>query len=190
MKKGGLLRNILNSTFHGATGRVAFGKEKTKERNSEDASMGLYNIVPNAVNPETGKRSFRSVLVATYTRQEGWVNVPNTTIVYRDGTTTTPETVREFDNNYVSTPVRAIGLALMAIAMIVSFSCLVLTQKYANDPVVLRAQPFFLKILCMGSFVMSLSIFTLAFDEGAGWDDHHRADSDVLRTVYKALEGR
>jgi len=50
-----------NVTLQGASGKVAFGKEDGKERNSEDVTIGLFNIVPNEI--VDGNRTFKSVLV-------------------------------------------------------------------------------------------------------------------------------
>ena len=168
--RGRLLRNMQNVTFHGASGRVAFGKEEGQERNSEDVTIGLYNIVPNEV--VDGNRTFRSVLVSEYRSDTGWQSIPGVTIIYRDGSVIAPDTTRYITNeNYISTPVRIIGLVLMSISIAVSLICLILLKKFEKDAVVLRAQPFFMRILCIGSLLMSCSIFTLSWDEGANWSN-------------------
>lgn len=168
--RGRLLRNMQNVTFHGASGRVAFGQEEGQERNSEDVTVGLYNIVPNEI--VEGNRTYRSVLVSQYRPETGWQDIPGVEIVYRDGTKVPPDTARFITNeNHISVAVRIIGLVLMSISLTVAFTCLLLLKKYEKDAVVLRAQPFFMRILCIGSMLMSCSIFTLSWDEGAGWSN-------------------
>jgi 7 transmembrane sweet-taste receptor of 3 GCPR len=167
--RGTLLAGILGTRFQGASGIVDFGKEDGKERDSEFLTVGLYNIRPE--NFTSGRQNFFAVLVSTSNNSD-WTNIKGTAIVYRDGTTIQPRVEREYTNeNYLSLGVRTIGLVLMGIAWMLSFSALVLLRRFGKDNVVLRAQPFFLKMLCVGSIVMSTSIFTLSWDEGAGWSD-------------------
>lgn len=167
--RGTLLAGILETRFQGASGIVDFGKEVGKERDSEHISVGLYNIRPE--NFTDGRQQFFAVLVST-NKNSDWTNVKGTAIVYRDGTTIEPRVEREYTNeNFLSVGVRTIGLILMGIAWMLSFTALALLRVFGKDNVVLRAQPFFLKMLCVGSIVMSTSIFTLSWDEGAGWSD-------------------
>jgi len=41
-----------------------------------------------------------------------------------------------------------------------------------QDPIIQRAQPVFMQTLCLGSFLTSTTIFTLSWDEDAGWTNH------------------
>jgi len=82
--------------------------------------------------------------------------------------------------NHITTGVRIIGLILMSVALTVSLVSLALLKKYEKDAVVLRAQPFFMRVLCIGSMLMSCSIFTLSWDEGAGWSDRNLSISCML----------
>ena len=165
-----LLTGVLKSSFHGASGSVSFGKENEKGRNPEDILVGLYNIRPGPVNPETGKRSYSAVLTSTW---EGstWNNVPGTVVVNRDNSTSPPKVLLAFDENFITGSVRAIGLSLMVFAWVLALASLLLVGWLRKDPVVQRAQPFFMQILCVGSILMSATIFTLSFDESAGWTD-------------------
>ena len=83
-----------------------------------------------------------------------------------------PRERRSFvEENYLSPGVRAIGLVLMVIAWVLGLAALIGLYVFDKDPVVQRAQPFFLKMLCYGSVLTSSAIFTLSWDEGAGWSD-------------------
>lgn len=167
-----LLTGILNSTFNGASGRVSFGQEKAKGRNPNDIMLGLYNLQPRPLNIDTGNRSYTASLTATYTEELGWQDVSGSVLVFRDGSTSPPGLLRQFFNeNYISSSVRAVGLILMSVAWLLALVSIFLVGWLRQDPIVQRAQPFFMQILCVGSIIMSASIFTLSFDEGAGWTD-------------------
>jgi 7 transmembrane sweet-taste receptor of 3 GCPR len=168
--RGTLLAGMIETKFHGASGTIDFGKEVGKERNAETIAIGLYNIRPGNLTG-LGKQSFYASLVYSNNDSE-WVQQGNEAIIYRDGTTRAPEIKRAFvENNYLSPGVRAIGMTLMAIAWVLGFTALIGLHIFNKDSVVQRAQPFFLKILCYGSVLTSSAIFTLSWDEGAGWSD-------------------
>ena len=160
----------METKFEGASGVVDFGNEIGKERNYDTISIGLYNIRPENVT-NSDNQTFFAFLTSTY-NADGWAKVPNTEIVYRDGTTDEPDEFRIYVNeNFLSTGVRVMGLFLMSIAWLLAFAALIALQIFTKDAVVQRAQPFFLKMLCYGSIIMSSAIFTLSWDEGAGWSD-------------------
>jgi hypothetical protein len=185
----GLLGGILRSDFMGMSGRVRFGDSADhlllqqkkgagadatqgeyfpKLRDSSDLTMNLYNI-----RREEGasSSSFTSVRIAEYVNGT-WYEIPNTQWVYRNGGTKAPTVLRRFsDTNYLSTTVRAFGLLLMGIAWLLALLFLVLLSWLKRDPIVQRAQPAFMQLLCVGSFFTSASIFTISWDEGAGWTD-------------------
>jgi hypothetical protein len=168
--RGTLLAGMLETQFEGASGTIDFGNEVGKERNANTTTIGLYNIRPENVTG-SNNQTFFAFLVYTYVN-ETWTKVPDTAITYRDGTTDAPNVIRDFVNeNYISKGVRIMGLFLMSIAWLLAFAALIALQVFTKDPVVQRAQPFFLKMLCYGSIVMSSAIFTLSWDEGAGWND-------------------
>lgn len=168
--RGTLLAGMLETQFEGASGMIDFGKEVGKERNYDTMSIGLYNIRPENTTNSTNQ-TFFAFLTFKY-NSDGWTEIPNAVIVYRDGTTDEPDEFREYVNeNFLSTGVRIMGLFLMSIAWLLAFAALIALQIFRKDAVVQRAQPFFLKMLCYGSIIMSSAIFTLSWDEGAGWSD-------------------
>lgn len=160
-------------SFTGASGPVAFGKEYKKGRNYDGIKVGVYNIRPQQVNPETGKRAHEAFLISIWKEGVGWVEVPGRILVYRDGSTDFTGIYRQvFEGNYITPIVRAIGIGLMLMVWIISAMSIVLLGWLRNDLVVQRAQPFFMQLLCIGSIIMSTSIFTLSWDEDAGWSNH------------------
>lgn len=165
-----LLTAILKSSFQGASGPVMFGKEFEKGRNSDTITVGIFNISPLPTNFGTGKRSYEALLIGVKEVGTTWHNIPNTTLVYRDGTTTPSQVFRHVENsNYITPSVRVIGLVLMCISMLLALVEAGLLIWLYRDPVVQRAQPIFMLLLCSGSIITSATIFTLSFDEGSGW---------------------
>ena len=169
---GTLLSLILMGNFSGASGPVAFGQEYEKGRNYDGIKVGVYNIRPKEVNPETGKRAHEAFLISIWKEGVGWVEVPGRSLVYRDGSTVfTGMYRRVWDGNYITPSVRAIGLGLMLMVWIIAAMSIALLGWLRNDLVVQRAQPFFMQLLCIGSIITSTSIFTLSWDEDAGWSN-------------------
>ena len=165
-----LLALILRSSFTGASGSVNFRKENSNGRNSEGITVGLFNIKPKQVNPATGNRSYTTTLVSMWNETLGWKDIPDTALVYRDGSTVPTGVFRLiFHNNYISFSARVVGLTLMSIAWLIALMSLALLGWLCKDPTVQRGQPFLMQMLCMGSVVTSTSIFTVSFDEDAGW---------------------
>jgi 7 transmembrane sweet-taste receptor of 3 GCPR len=168
--KGSLLAGILDIEFQGASGRIIFGSEIGNERNSQYVLVGVYNIHPGQVNAQDGKRSMIVSLVSLYHEDIGWKDIAGTRTVFRDGSTVAPELVRKFlEENFISSAVKASGLFVMFIAWIIGATGLVCLQIYGKDDIIVQAQPFFMRMLCVGSIIMSTSIFSLSWDEGAGW---------------------
>jgi 7 transmembrane sweet-taste receptor of 3 GCPR len=172
VKAGSILSGVLEIDFPGSSGRMEFGKERGKERNSEDVMIGLYNIRPGRTNSQNDNQPYQASLVSVFRDGKGWEDVAGTRTLYRDGSPIKPANIREFhDENFIAPGIRGLGLALMFVAWMVGIGGLIGLYIFRKDGIILRAQPFFLKLLCMGSIVMSTSILTLSWDEGAGWSD-------------------
>lgn len=169
---GTFVGSLVSSSFEGASGTVSFGKEYQKGRDQDGIRVGAYNIRPVEVNPNNGLRSYEAVLTSTWTKASGWENILEEAFLYRDGSTMEPKVLRKvLKPNYITPSVRAIGLSLMVVALMIAFISIVLLGWLRKDPLIQRAQPFFMQILCTGSIIMSTSIITLSFDEGAGWSN-------------------
>jgi len=167
---GTLISSILLSNFTGASGPVAFGKEFEKGRNYEGITIGVYNILPHQLNPETGKRSHGAFMISIWNEGDGWENIPGTELIYRDGSNTFPGRYRIiFNEHYITPIVRAIGLGLMLFAWLGAAMLMILISWLRKDPIIQQAQPFYMQIMCIGSIIMSAAIASVAFDEKAGW---------------------
>jgi len=167
---GSLISAILKSNFTGASGPVSFGRENPNGRNSDGITVGIYNVRPQETEPGSGNSTFESVLVSTWNERDGWDNAPHSGLVYRDGSTIPTGVLRRvFYHNYISFSVRIIGLSLMGFAWVLALVLIVLLGWLRKDTAVQSAQPLFMQIMCFGAILTSAAIFTLSWDEDAGW---------------------
>jgi hypothetical protein len=114
---------------------------------------------------------FRTLFVDTAMlnpRTKQWIELYPFT--YADGSTTPPPPRDEPERNYLSPSARAVGLTLMAVALVFIFLCALWVACHRNHSVVIAAQPALLYTLCLGSIVMALAILARSFDESYGWD--------------------
>lgn len=163
------LAAIINIQFHGASGHVSFINTPDRGRNPNGLFIGMENIQPTQIHPTSGKQSYKSVLTSVYENGQ-WRDLPSTSFLYPGGGTTPPMPLRDpADENFLSPGVRAVGLALLTIAYINGFGCALWVFNMRNVQLVRSAQPLFLVTLCMGSVIMSTSIFLNSFDESYGW---------------------
>ncbi|CAB9521351.1 Gamma-aminobutyric acid (GABA) B receptor [Seminavis robusta] len=154
------------SSFQSASGRISPFPYDTAYRNpNTDFEVGLYNILP--ATTALGNRTYTASLVSIWS-DGAWNDVPNVSLLYRDGTTTPPPSLSYMDNNYLSTSVRAIGFSVMALTWFIVIGAMVAIVSLRFTNTIQRAQPFFLLLLCMGSLLTSFAIFTLSWDENTG----------------------
>jgi 7 transmembrane sweet-taste receptor of 3 GCPR len=174
----------MNSSFTGASGRVEYDDKmptrprrallgeqmpRTRDRVSEDVSVGAYNIRP--IERMDGSRRYEVVLAALAT-SSGWETLPGRTFIYRDGTSVLKGISRVIqEQNYLSKSISLFGLTLMSVAWVVSLGLLLLVWIWRERPLVKAGQPVFLSIVCFGSLLTSATIFALSFDESYGWSD-------------------
>lgn len=103
---------------------------------------------------------------------QGWANLEGESFTFADGTTNEPMPLRElFQNNFLGSGVRTVGLVLFGSSIFLSCSGLIWVVLKRRSQVVKAAQPEFLGALCVGSIISSLAIVTLSFDESYGWSE-------------------
>ena len=86
--------------------------------------------------------------------------------MYRSGSTSAPTILPEAkENNYLTVGARGFGYFLFGSAALVSASCMVVLMWLRNEFLIVRSQPFFVGLVCVGSLSMPISILTLSFDE-------------------------
>ena len=95
----------------------------------------------------------------------------HTPFFYADGTNNPPSLLRdEPEMNFLSPSVRALGLGLMTLSLVlVAFSALWVYLN-RNHSVVIAAQPALLYSLCVGSTMVALAILMQSYDESYGAD--------------------
>ena len=59
----------------------------------------------------------------------------------------------------------------MSVALISCTCAFVWVYRSRKHPILQRAQPLALQMICFGSFMISWSIFPLSFDESYGWTE-------------------
>jgi hypothetical protein len=166
------MNGLLKSSFDGASGVVEFEMKRNVLRNAGNIMVGLFNVHPKVPDAHVDLRSYSTVLLSQYTEQNGWKDIPGAVLVHRDGSTFTQDVPRRFfDFNYLSKGVRIVGLILLCFAWCLVFSLLVLVVWTRNDPVIKRSNPVNYAIICIGSAVMSVTIFMLSWDEYTGWTE-------------------
>jgi hypothetical protein len=159
-----LSEGILQSQFYGASGFVRFEEKNTMCRDSVGHKIGLFTF-----KAEIGSNAM--VLTSEYTSTRGWSDIPQTTPLGVDRPSWVGASVsrRFLQSNFLSRSVRIIGLSLMGTAWVLAIFFLILIARLRRDPIVRRAKPIFMEVLCFSSVMTSSTIFTLSWDEGAGW---------------------
>lgn len=163
---------ILASEFDGASGHLSW-KNQSQGRDGGGLQFGLYNMRQSAtVDASTGKRPLESVLVSVYQESTGWTDIAGESLRFRDGSSTFPLAKREPLNDFfLPSWVRAFGLTMFGLAVGLALTGIAAVAYLRKDPLIVRAQPFFMHLLCAGSITTSTAIFTLSWDEAAGWTD-------------------
>jgi hypothetical protein len=167
--------HVRKSVFTGATGPVAFGNDIAMKTDVQGGRLdstltwGALNMLPPQPDGDEVVKYTLTEASAPDTRNK-WSGQGLLPFVYRDGRTVPPELLRdEPDQNYLSSGLRAMGFALMGIALlccIVSATWVFVRRKHR----VLRAsQPEFLYLIAFGSAVQASSIITISNDESFGW---------------------
>jgi ABC-type branched-subunit amino acid transport system substrate-binding protein len=178
-----LFAEWLMSNFVGVSGQVEFNSV-TGSRDGPGVTYGIFNVVadPEASAPENFRfkstlsisaelmfiepRTFpvdppgdgeRCILYARPPMVNFQIISP---FIYADGTVDTPERLPPLDENMNLIPpgVITVGLLLAAFVMLSSVWWSYFTWKYKNRPTVRVAQPFFLQMTVIGTFIMGSAI--------------------------------
>lgn len=168
-----LMEQFLSQEFQGASGFVSVDPP-THSRRPETAGFHAYNA-QGTLNPAENETSFSMDVVsytlstdsANYTEMK-WLNRPGKYYRFSDGTPNFPYTlprISNFDHNYISPGLRGTFyvLAFVIFGLSIFFSCW--THYNRKSKVVRAAQPLFLHIICLGTFIMAATIITLGIDD-------------------------
>jgi hypothetical protein len=171
------VRGIRSVNFTGATGPVRF--EQGSEANMTHAALsgggarefssvtyGAINILP----PQAPGAELVPLALVSILSEGTWYPVEDP--VFADGRNVPPDLLRkEPEQNYLNPGIRAVGFALMGIAISGAVAAGVWVYVYRKHRIVVAAQPYFLYELCLGIFISASTIFTISNDESYGWTD-------------------
>jgi hypothetical protein len=165
-----VVRNVVeNVSFQGASGRMKF--HASNQEAYRDSSLGIILASYNIRIVEGGDKfiSYESVLVSHMQSDGRWRMIEGSTILYPDSTHSHPPQYVYSNMNYLSDPVRTFGITMFAVGALLSVIGFMMISYYEGDAFVKIAQPLFLKIISVGSFIENFTIFTISFDENQGW---------------------
>lgn len=181
--------------FTGASGRVAFGNndgdaDRLGTRIEKTVGWGVFNLLLDFSLPPP-----HGIVVTDYQSPDGNL-FEIEPFIFADGTDQPPPLIDAIDMNFLSTGLRAAGLTLMSIAMALAVVSALFVFAHKTHRVLKASQPPFLYLLCFGAFVEASTIFTISFDEGAGWNEAQLSSACMATpwllamghiTVYSAL---
>jgi len=163
--------SFVNINFASGSGDVMIDKE-TASRTFLSSHYLLSNIIEVGNNGDDV--TLQGVGYA-YMFHDGnnWENITyGREFKYSSGTTNQPEFLvpAEENMNYISKGVRGFSLTLSIIAMVVSIIFLVYTFIKRDLRQIRYSQPSFLYMICIGTFLMALSILPLSLDDSIAAD--------------------
>ena len=87
--------------------------------------------------------------------------------MYNDGTSNIPSDLPAIEINYqyIGTPLRATGMSMAGVVVVLSVAFAGWTLNKRNRHVVKASQPIFLLILCLGTLTMGMAIIPLGIDD-------------------------
>lgn len=161
--------NILNTSFDGVSGSVEFDPT-SGDRTASSALYVIENLVPRAEvdesDRETGNFTLVPVQIAYFDKGQ-WTWNEEAESLFNDGTSRIPPDLppSSLDYNYISTGLRAGGLAMAGLIVVLSISLSIWTQINSNQRAIRASQPIFLHFICLGTLLMGASIIPLSFDD-------------------------
>jgi len=155
---------ILNTTFEGSSGPILL-HPKTGTRTPKSALFSLVNFVDDPDASTSTVVQFKSQETDIF-EFGAWRSLRP--FVFNGGNNIVPSDVPEVDvnRNYIPTALRALGLVLCGVIIILSVGFIVWTKLKEKLRVVKAAQPIFLYIIAIGTLLMGSSIIPLSLDQG------------------------
>uniref|UniRef100_A0A6V2K2C7 G-protein coupled receptors family 3 profile domain-containing protein n=1 Tax=Ditylum brightwellii TaxID=49249 RepID=A0A6V2K2C7_9STRA len=156
--------------FQGASGMVNLLDGFSYTRDIDTFTFGAYNVRPKLEFDEmqnVSKHRYEYFLTSQRLPGEEYSEI--NPFIYADGRTTPPSLQREaFENNFLSSGIRATGLSLVAIG--IAINLIMATWVFINRKKrpVRVSQPLFLGFICFGSITSLISIILISFDESYG----------------------
>ncbi|CAB9510575.1 Gamma-aminobutyric acid (GABA) B receptor [Seminavis robusta] len=175
---------LLQVDFEGVSGRVRL-HNKTGTRLGEGMDYQVFNLILSDYDTQAAKptvtlpsdqvtfRASPSITVDLSPALGQGVSeaLPIIEIhepfIYHDNSTLPPLVLPplEIEMNLIPTGVQVFGLCLAALVMLLSIGCAVWTYTYRSAYVIRAAQPIFLGLMCLGTFILACTIIPLSFQE-------------------------
>jgi 7 transmembrane sweet-taste receptor of 3 GCPR/Receptor family ligand binding region len=157
-----MLRQLKATVFHGVSGMVSFDPI-TGTRTSKGLSFNVMNI---DINTTHSTIDLKVNTAATIDLATGDIRIVNA-FVYYGGTTVPPLDLPPLEKslNYIPLSVQVFALLLSLLACLASIGFAAWTIKFRKKNVVRSSQPFFLFMLCTGTFLMAISIVPMTLQE-------------------------
>jgi hypothetical protein len=160
--------SMVHTSFRGASGKLVYDPET----GSRLASSMRFELVTHHLDPSMefeGNVGFKMVRSALYQENEWEQLAP---LIFNDGTSNVPADLPsiDVDHNLLTPGLRAGGLFMCGLVLVLSSALTAWTHVNRNSRVVLASQPIFLHIICFGAFVMGSSIIPLSIDPGVASD--------------------
>jgi hypothetical protein len=168
------VEGIRSVTFTGATGYVQVGCDDCTFKSGRYPYTTMWRIL-NLLPPVFPPPEEPILAIATELILGNYSDLYVETVFlnetyYADGRTVPPDLLRDPpEQNYLSTAVRGVGLAVMALALLLSAATTLWVYIHREHRVVKAAQPYFLYLICLSAGVSVSAVLPLSFDEGKGW---------------------
>ena len=163
-----LVSYMTRSSFAGASGVVSFAETDHTERNPEHIAVGAF-VISSDNKGLNSTSSYKPILTSVYEKfAGGWEDrIGQGVGTFFDRFSGTGR--QASDDNYLRRTIRWIALVLMIVVWVASVFTMMLLLVYRKKSHIKDSQPLYLCLLCVGAIVSSMSIATLAWDEGAGY---------------------
>jgi hypothetical protein len=154
-----------NLTFSGTSGNVDITPE-TGTRNYTTFTYVAWNVNFDDAPDEEGRVQYQ-LAPTSYYKNGKWNNVKGMSFIYGDGGTKPPDSLPpvSVDMNYIGRAGQITGYTLMGVVMGLAIASLSWLLWFRNHKVVSSAQPLFLLMVSIGTFVMASTIVPMSLQE-------------------------
>jgi len=159
-----LFETMIRIQFLGLTGNVDFNKT-TGTRHLEDVRYTIQNLL-SSPDPESDDSILLQSIKSAVVDSSHQVEVI-TPFVYADNTTNQPRSLppQQHNPHLIPTWALALGLSICGATIFMSIGWGVWSIVNRKHRMVRASQPFFLIMLCVGTFLIACSIIPTSFQE-------------------------
>ncbi|CAB9501560.1 expressed unknown protein [Seminavis robusta] len=171
--KNDVVRNIVQlEPFLGASGTVAFDYNKDERFRAVDTmQMAMFNFRV-VENQDSGVMTVETPIAAHLdTSTQQWITLQSFLFGSTSSDTLPNPQFVVSEENFLSNWVFGLGLFLFVFGAVFALASFAAVTYYQKDGAIRMAQPFFLKLICLGSFIEVCTILPLSLDESRGLDD-------------------